>query len=160
MVTAGTHPVLHLYGSSQLSGAAFSWPRALTSLSPNLPASSTNRGETPDAERSVVRASRQSSPEHEVLPRHLLWDCGRAKRALSYRKQEAAALRAERRTRLGRQEVFMAWTQQAVSLSPGLGGVNSKTLTDGGTVSPHFPNSPRGTLLLALELHTQTHNKL
>lgn len=82
-------------------------------------------------------------------------------RTLSHRKQEAAALRAGRRTGLGEgQEVVMAGTQQAVSLSPGLGGVNSKALTDGGTMSPHFPNSPRGTPLLALELHTQTHNKL
>lgn len=74
-VTAVTHPVpLHLYGSSQLSGSALSWPRALTSLSPNLPASSTNGAETPDAEGPVMRASRQSAPEHEVLPCHLHWD--------------------------------------------------------------------------------------
>lgn len=150
VVTAVTHHVpLHLYGSSQLSGSALSWPRALTSLSPNLPASSTNRAETPDAEGSVMRASRQSAPEREVLPRHLRWDQGRAKRMLSHRKQETAAPRAGRRTGLGEgQEVVMAGMQQAVSLSPGLGGVNSKALTDGGTMAPHFPNSPRGIPLL------------
>lgn len=96
-----------------------------------------------------MRAGRQSAPEREVLPRHLRWDQGRAKRTLSHRKQETAAPRAGRRTGLGEgQEVVMAGTQQAVSLSPGLGGVNSKALTDGGTMSPHFPNSPRGTPLL------------
>lgn len=61
----------HLYSSSQLSGSALSWPRALTSLSPNLPASSRHRAETPDAQGSLRRASRQSSQEHEVLPCHL-----------------------------------------------------------------------------------------
>lgn len=85
----------------------------LTSLSPNLPASSTNRAATPDAEGSVilitvVMVSRQSSQEHEGLPFPLHWDQGRAKRTLSYSRQQPAALRAERRIQLGGQEAFMA----------------------------------------------------
>lgn len=63
----------HLYGSSPLSGSALSWPRTLTSLNANLPASSTRRAETPGAEGSLMRASGQSSQEHEVLPRPLRW---------------------------------------------------------------------------------------
>lgn len=75
-----------------------------------------------------------------------------------YRRQKAAALRAGRRILPGeRQEISTAWMQQAV----GLGGVNSKAVSNrwGSSVSPRFPNSPRGTPLPALELHTQTNNK-
>lgn len=117
VVTAVTHPVPlswpHLYGSSQLSGSALSWPRThFFELRP--PSFNHNRAETPDVEGSVilitvVMVSRQSSQEYEGLPCPLHWEWGRAKRTLSYsRQQQPAALRAERRIQLGGQAAFMA----------------------------------------------------
>lgn len=150
----GPLPWLHLCGSSGLSGSALPGSSALTSFSPNLPASSTNSAQTADAEGSPMRVSKQSSREREVLPCHLRWAQGRP-RGLSYRRQEAEGGSSESRSSAGRRQgVATAGMQQAVSLSPGLGGVKSKSyLTDGRTTS-HFPHSPR-TPLPALKLHTQ-----
>lgn len=80
---------------------------------------------------------------------------------LSYRRQEAAALRRGENSAGKRTEVLTAWTQQAESASPGWGGTNAKLYVTAGEhcVSSPFLNSPRGTPAPALELHTQTNNK-
>lgn len=142
VVTAVTHPVpLRLDGSSQLSGPALSWPRARTSLSPSLPASSTNSRST-DAEASVTR--RVGSLPQNVRLFHAT-PLGRGQGREDAGSQGAGGCSSESRKEnwAGRRTGSCHGRDAAGSVFvTGLGGVNSKALTDGGTMSPHFPNSP------------------
>lgn len=87
-------------------------------------------------------ASRQSAPEREALPRHPL---GRGQGREDAGSQGAGGCSSESRKEnwAGRRTGSCHGRDAAGSVFvTGLGGVNSKALTDGGTMSPHFPNSP------------------